>query len=293
MNKTLQVLEYFGDTSCDICLVQETFLKDADKAILKEIADFGWSILSDPRKHRSGGGIAILSRPDIHLKNNEKVKKYKSFQVMEALVSCKTGLVRLVNIYRPPYTKKARFTESMFLEDFDDYLNGLIHKPGKAIIAGDFNIHVERPDDIYPKKFLNLLSNYNLHQCVPLVATHNMGGTLDLIITTRDIMEKFKGPVEVVASGTKSDHYLVYVDVQLKIDSAQTKKALFTSYRNFNDVDVNNFKQDIIDSELGKQEFSNTLDEAVSLYNNVLLELMDKHRPVINKRRRRYPLEGS
>ncbi len=138
------MLEYFGDTSCDICLVQETFLKEADKAILKEITDLGWSILSNPRKHCSGGGIAILYKPDIVLKSNEKVTKYKSYQVMEAVLSCNTGLVRLVNIYRPPYTKKARFTESMFLEEFDDYLSGLIHKPGQPIIAGDFNIHVER-----------------------------------------------------------------------------------------------------------------------------------------------------
>ena len=278
------MLEYFGDTSCDICLVQETFLKEADKAILKEIADLGWSILSNPRKHRSGGGIAILYKPDIVLKSNEKVTKYKSYQVMEAVLSCSSGLVRLVNIYRPPYTKKARFTESMFLEEFDDYLSGLIHKPGQPIIAGDFNIHVERPEDLYPKKFLDLLSSYNLHQCVPLVATHNMGGTLDLVITAENMLKKFQGPVEVVASGTNSDHYLVFFDVELKIKSTQTEEALYTSYRNFNNIDVNDFKQDIMDSDLGKQDFSDTLEDAVSLYNRVLTELMDKHCPVIKKR---------
>ena len=270
--------------SCDICLVQETFLKEADKAILKEITDLGWSISSNPRKHRSGGGIAILYRPDITLKSNEKVTKYKSYQVMEAVLTCEKGLVRLVNIYRPPYTKKARFTESMFLEEFDDYLSGLVHKPGQPIIAGDFNIHVERQKDFYPKKFLDLLSNYNLHQCVPLVATHIMGGTLDLVITTEEMLKNFKEPVRVVSSGTNSDHYLVLFNVLLKTKSAQSEEVLYTSYRNFKKIDVNAFKQDILNSDLGKRTFSDSLEDAVSLYNTVLTELMDQHCPIIKKK---------
>ena len=98
-------------------------------------------------------------------------------------------MVRLVNISDPPpwpiYTKKARFTESFFLEEFEEYLSDLALKPRVPIIAGDFNFHVERPImDQYPKKFLDLPSDYNLLQCIPLVATHNLGGTVDLVITT-------------------------------------------------------------------------------------------------------------
>ena len=270
--------------SCDICLVQETFLKEADKAILNEITDLGWSILSNPRKHRSGGGIAILYRPDIILKSNEKVTKYKSYQVMEAVLSCDSGLVRLVNIYRPPYTKKARFTESTFLEEFDDYLSGLMYKPGQPIIAGDFNIHVERQMDFYPKKFLDLLDNYNLYQCVPLVSTHNLGGTLDLVITTEEMTKNFKEPVRVVASGTTSDHYLVWFDILLKTKSVQSDEDPYTSYRDFKKINVDDFKQDILNSDLGKRAFDCPLEDAVSLYNTVLKELMDQHCPIIKKK---------
>ena len=109
-------MEHLQDQECDICFVQETFLKEADTAKLQEIRDYGWNILSNPRKHRSGGGIAFLYRKDITLKSNNKVTKYKSYQVMEALLSTKCGLIRLINVYRPPYTKKARFTESMFIK---------------------------------------------------------------------------------------------------------------------------------------------------------------------------------
>ena len=155
-------MEHLGDVGCDICLVQETFLREADRAKIQEIKDYGWCIISDPRKHRSGGGIGILYKPDIKLQANEKVTKYKSFQVMETVLHSDMGSVRLVNIYRPPYTKKAKYTESAFLEEFESYLDDLTGKTGTPLFMGDFNIHVERPEDFYPKKFLKLLSDYDL-----------------------------------------------------------------------------------------------------------------------------------
>ena len=54
----------------------------------------------------------------------------------------------------PPYTKKARYTEAQFLEDFDSYLDELCGKHGIIVMAGDFNIHVEKFNDHYSKKFL-------------------------------------------------------------------------------------------------------------------------------------------
>ena len=170
------------ELDCDICFVQEIFLRDGDNAKLVEINDYGWSILSDPRKYRTGGGIAMLYKSSITLKSNNKVTKYKSFQVMESLLKADTEMVKLVNVYRPGYTKKARFTDCDFLKEFEDYLKTLSTKTGTRLIAGDFNFHVERPGDRYAKMFLDLLNNYQLQQYAPLVPTHEEGGTLDLVI---------------------------------------------------------------------------------------------------------------
>lgn len=114
VNKTVGVMEHLLDMDCDICFIQDTFLREGDKAKLAEIREYGWSVLSDPRKHRSGGGIAMLYRNNIQLKANNKVTKYKSFQVMESLLNCSSEIIRLINVYRPPYTKKARHTECTF-----------------------------------------------------------------------------------------------------------------------------------------------------------------------------------
>ena len=66
-------MEHLLEMDCDVCFIQETFLRDGDKAKLAEIKEYGWNILSDPRKHRSGGGIAMLYKNNIQLKSNTKV----------------------------------------------------------------------------------------------------------------------------------------------------------------------------------------------------------------------------
>ena len=274
-------MEHLQDVGCDICFVQETFLRDGDKAKLAEIQEYGWNIISNPRKYRSGGGIAMLYKNSIELKCNTKVTKYKSFQVMESLLKTDQDLVRLVNIYRPPYTKKARYTECDFLEEFEDYLKDLSQKQGDPILAGDFNFHVERPADIYPKKLQQIFDDFLLHQHVPLQPTHEQGGTLDLILTHQKLTNRLGKPV-IIPSSTSSDHFLVMFEANFT--PKRDEEVVFSNYRRFKDIDVNEFKRDLMDSKLQDIPEDMMVDEAVALYDNVLTQLMDKHCPVIKKK---------
>ena len=287
MNKTAGLMEHLMETECDICFVQETFLRVGDDAKFAEIREYGWNVMSNPRKHRSGGGIAMLYKCNFKLSNNERVTKYKSFQVMETLLATEEDIIRLINVYRPPYSKKARHTQCHFLEEFEDYLSNLQGKQGTPIIAGDFNFHLEKPDELYPRKLLELLQQFDLQQIVPLVPTHDQGGTLDLVITTRAFRDKV-GAFEIIESGTNSDHYLVLFDVELKIIPSKTETK-FTSYRDFNEIDVERFRSEIQDSVLSSIDPSTSLDEAVHLYNTTLSQLLDRHAPVIKKRLKKKP----
>ena len=280
-------MEHLQDAGCNICFVQETWLKEADTAKLQQIQDYGWNILSNPRKYRSGGGIAFLYRKWLKLKLNEKVVKYKSFQVMEALLETTLGSVRLINVYRPGYSKKARHTQCDFLEEYEEYLSDLKDKSGCPIIAGDFNFHVEKPNDLYPKKYLDLLNAYGFHQCTPLVPTHISGGTLDHIVMNASLTQIIDGPIEVLPSGTKSDHYLVV----FKMSMGATVRAVnggdnIITYRNYNALDIDEFKSDIRRSNLGERSKWSLYDlnGTVKLYDRVLQELMDKHCPLIEKK---------
>ena len=287
MNKTVTVMEHLQDNECDVCFVQETWLKEADTAKLQQIKDYGWNVLSNPRKHRAGGGIALLYRKWLTLKLNEKVVKYKSFQVMEALLETTLGQVRLVNVYRPGYSKKARHTQCDFLDEFEEYLTDLKDKSGTPLIAGDFNFHVERPNELYPKKYLDLLDLFGLHQCTPLVPTHIAGGTLDHVITTMAMIPIIKSPIEVYPSGTNSDHYLVVFKMSMGIASPTTHAGdRYVFYRNFNSIDIDNFKEDIAMSAIGDESTWKgfNVDETVELYESVLKELIDHHSPIIRKK---------
>ena len=279
-------MEHLDDQEVDICFVQETWLKEADAAKLQEIRDYGWDIISNPRKHRTGGGIAFLSRRGLNLKANEKVIKYNSCQIMETVLNTTSGIIRLINVYRPGYSKKARHTVNDFLEEFEGYLSDLVCKSGTPILAGDFNFHIQRPHDPEARKFLDLLDHHDLHQIVPPVPTHNLGGTLDLVITTKALKDQ-TNPIRIIKSGTSSDHYLVIFEMMLTVvPSVSVDGVKVINYRDFNSIQLEDFKNDLIKSRLGNSsEWNNCdLDEAVSLYNVVLTELMDKHCPVIEKK---------
>ena len=151
-NKTVGILTHIEELNTDIALLQETWLSSTDKAKFSEIKELGFNMYSQPRKGR-GGGLAFLYKKDIDLKQNINIGKYRTFEVQECTLKGDLGLIRLVNIYRPPYSKKNKATPTMFLEDFSEYLETLVNKPGKVIIAGDFNLHIEKiglpGEDIY------------------------------------------------------------------------------------------------------------------------------------------------
>ena len=58
-----------------------------------------------------------------------------------------------------------------FFEEFEIYLDLLNQKNGTSVIVGDFNIHVERSEDVHAKRLHSLLRNYsflsNLTYCCP------------------------------------------------------------------------------------------------------------------------------
>ncbi len=92
------------DHSISLCCVTETWLKSDDRAKFAEIHDYGFDIISAPRKGR-GGGVAFLYNPDVITPTRNNVAKYSSFEVLECLVKTSTNLIRLCVIYRTTQAK--------------------------------------------------------------------------------------------------------------------------------------------------------------------------------------------
>ena len=95
MNKSSGVITHLDEKDCDICLIQETYLKQSDTAKLQEIRDYGWNVFSSPRAERAGGGIGILYRDGVKIKLSQTKKSFKTFQVQEALIGTDDDLTRI------------------------------------------------------------------------------------------------------------------------------------------------------------------------------------------------------
>ena len=93
-----------------------------------------------------------------------------------------SGLLNIIVVYRPPPTKRNGHTVGAFLDEFRSLLEDRMSSPGRLVILGDLNFHVDNAADSNAKKFLDLLDLLNFSQHVTSI-THKAGHTLDLVIT--------------------------------------------------------------------------------------------------------------
>ena len=179
--------------------------------------------------------------------------------------------MRLCNVYRPPYSGKARFTEADFLDEFNDYLSDLLMKTGSPLIMGDFNFQVQDPSNFYAKKLLNLLDSFDFVQNVPLKPTHIRGGTLDLVICQRGMASKL-GNLRIFPDGTMSDHYLVMAEIKLASDGRYVSRERVGVYHDFKAVDVEVFRNGLRDMCLEIPDDVSP-EEALYLYDLSLIHI--------------------
>ena len=82
--------------------------------------------------------------------------------------------------------------------------------------------------------------------------------------------------VDIIDSGNMSDHFLVKAIIGVRPTLQRNDEAKKLSYRDFNKISIEDFKEDILQSDLGNWSAwcSADLDDSVNLYNRVLNELM-------------------
>ena len=275
----LSIVEDFGT---DIAFIQETWLKSSDGAILSKIKQHGFSLCTfrKPRKSDLGGGVAAIYKSLLKVRKVPRKTNYKSFENLECLIDTDNGLLRFINIYRPDYSAKHRFTTSSFINEFSEYIQDVSVLPGEPVFIGDFNIHVENADDNNTvKKFLDMLNNFGYEQLVH-EPTHRLNGTLDLIFTRAP--EKISG-VNVCTNLTRSDHdpLVFYHNSKPLFDTSD--KVI--SYRQWSKFDILKFKSSLLQSCLNDPIANNvSLEDAVDLYNNTLQRLIDEQCPVVKRK---------
>ena len=206
----------------------------------------------------------------------------RSFEFGEWILKYGSSELRVIVIYRIPYSTAHPVSTSVFLDEFPAYLESVVMSPEPLLITGDFNIHVDVPYDSDAARFLELLTLMGLEQHVDK-PTHISGHTLDLIITQRLDSLLFAKPI---ADYLFSDHITVLCDLELGQPPPKVKQV---SNRKIKDTDREKLQVDLLLSKLC-QNTADTLDELVNSYNTTLAQALDRHAPLRTKVIRSRPL---
>ena len=207
-NRTSDLFDYTCDCKADLAAITETWLTTDDAAVRAE----------------------LCYCDSLSVRGIEAGEK-ESFEYSEWTISSPSLNLRLVLLYRPPYAAEL---SSLPLETI------LLSKE-HPVIAGDFNIHVDVPQNPDSVKLLDLLQSVGLQQHIT-EPTQIQGHTLDLVITpsSDDILNKVP-----LVDRFISDHASVCRTLLPDRPYVTTKKV---AYRKLKSVDLESLSRDLSDS---------------------------------------------
>ena len=162
-NKTLIIKDFVIDNDIDILTLTKTWLNpnSNDQTIINSICPTGYLFQQVPREKR-GGGVGILYKQSLKLKAGLiKSATYQSFEVADYIMNYSTFATRMLVIYRSPLSADGT-TINFFLSEFSNLLQQIITDSKPIIILGDFNLHVDLPNNVAALKFLDLLETFGL-----------------------------------------------------------------------------------------------------------------------------------
>ncbi len=181
--KAVTVNEMITDNSFDVLCLTETWLKPNDYIGLNESTPPSYCYKHEPRQTGRGGGVATIYS-DILNVTQKTGYRFNSFEILLLNVTLsdmqnKSVLsLALATVYRPP----GPYTD--FLKEFADFLSDLLVNADKALIVGDFNIHVDNPNDALGLAFTDLINSFGVKQNVT-------GPDIDNVPQSDDVTDHF------------------------------------------------------------------------------------------------------
>ena len=275
-NKSAVLQDYICEKKIDLVALTETWLTADDAAVRAECTPPGYKMVDCPRIGRGGGGTALVYRSEISV-NNIIAGEKPSFEFAEYIVSSINSKIRLLVVYRPPYSSMHPISVTSFIDDFGDYLETIILSPEPLLIAGDFNIHVDNPHLNDSVNFCDLLDSFGLVQHVN-TPTHQQGHTLDIVITREADSLIHKPPI---SDSFLSDHCTVLCNLKISKPPLTVKTI---TYRKLKTIDIQQFKHDLQLSNLCQNTLDNLdVNTLAESYNSTLTTILDRHAPLIEK----------
>ena len=219
--------------------------------------------------------------PEPVYRNSLTVKKIDagektSFEFSEWTVQSASHNLRIIVIYRPPYSDEHRVAMSTFFAEFADYVETILLSNEQLLILGDFNIHIDVAGDSDANKLSDFFESVGLQQHVEQYTeqyTDVQGHTLisrrsDNIIEDSPCVDRFL-----------SDHGTVLFSLKSTKPSLLEKTI---SYRKLKSIDLNSFQSDLAATDLCRNP-PEALEDLAKCYNGTLKVVLDKHAPLITR----------
>ena len=152
--------------------------------------------------------------------------------------------------------------------EFADLLSLIFMEYDFIAIAGDFNIHVDNPNDNFAKDLINLLDTFDLLQIVS-GPTHCRGHTLDLVIT-----RGVKSSSVLTTDVALSDHYCIFFEMEISPES--TNRSHTVKRRHINAGTSARFIEGLSFSP----PTSASVNDILENFNSTILNAIDSVAPV-------------
>ena len=284
-NKTTLCSDYVLEEDIDCLAITETWLTETDFVVIDQLTLPGYSFLSVPRISNNndtyGGGIGVLFKNDMKLQIFDTELSFDTFEL-----ACFTNFSKDIYyyvIYRLPPSTENGLKTADFLDEFDTFVDFVNTLSTKAILVGDFNVHVDNPSRTDVSHFLSTLDNTGFHQHLsgPM---HKHGHTLDLIISRLEDNLIFNCEI----ASRLSDHHVILCRVQQQKPRPEEKTV---SSCKLHTINQDAFQTDLtLEFELLSQ--CESVNDVVMLYDRAITNTLDKHAHVkvsVRKCRPRHP----
>jgi hypothetical protein len=278
-NKTDDFIHHVTAANYDLCCISETWLRSDDPyddAVIAQLKISGYDFKHSPRHQRNrGGGLAIFHKDEIKVCVLHE-KNYTTFELVLWNVKCGDINTIIACVYRPPYSSKHRHSVPAFVNEFSECWSSILasYQASKLILLGDFNIHVDNPDNTDTIAFNEMLDSFDCNQIVH-VPTHTSGHTLDLCIVP--------AVSDLNVSSPKAEYFISdHTFLAFHLNVSRPPSETFTiSSRNTGKIDTEAFQKDLI-STCDDLILKSGCDLAED-YDIQLRALLDSHAPMTVK----------
>ena len=262
-NTALNILGTVLDHKLDILLVTETWINDEKSDVLRDLNSNGYTFKNFPMEDHKGGGIGLIFSDHIQI-NNLSHDNLTSFQYLTCTIewfqhSC---TITLLGCYHPPPSKINTASDAVFIYQFGILLEDM----------GEMNIHVNKPDDVLPHDYLQMIEALDLSQFVTF-STHKSGNTLDHILKN---LHQSCQILNLTKGDQLSDHNYVFGSCSSETSLKQWKTI---ECRKIKAINKESYIIDL-DEIVKNVPYDDTLDTLVAYCDNMLTALLDKHAPV-------------